>query len=114
MKFNNKPQESQPGLPFNGIKNIAHRYRAIGALLAHTHVLEIIEDHQIMWAEAPDKLAKNAVVKRLRLQLSYYCGGWVGFETFLHGTFTLTGAPLFGASLMVVGMALVWLLRVPR
>lgn len=114
MKFNNNHQESPPGLPFNGIKNIAHRYRAIGAFLAHTHVLDIIEDHQVMWAEAPDKPAKDAVVKRLRRQLSYYFGGWIGFETFIHGLLALPATPLSGASLMVVGIAFVWLMRMPR
>ncbi|MDY0744600.1 hypothetical protein SNE35_08785 [Paucibacter sp. R3-3] len=110
----NKPQESQSGLPFDSIKVIAKKNRAVAAFLAHTHVLEIIEDHQVMWVEAPNEAAQTAVVKRLRRQLSYYCGGWIGFETFVHGTVALPATPIFGASLMVIGLTLIWLLRLQR
>lgn len=78
----------------------------------HLGLLHIIDDHQIMWFEAGSRDHKVGIHKRFRLQVLRGLVSFGGFELAVHGTVsTVTGQLPLGASLMLLGAAILYLTR---
>jgi hypothetical protein len=98
-----KPRQS--ALPGKLFKQLARRSWLCDCILSHTHVLQIVDDHQAMWLTADTPSAKKGVEKRLRKQLSLAMANVAGFETFVHGCMlTVVGDPLPGGLLLLAGL----------
>lgn len=101
---------NQQGPPGNRLKKLAKRSRALAAVLSHTHVLQVIDDHQDMWFSAESDAERHRIELRLRRQIALALVDVVGFEIAVHGVVAATfNDPLYGASLIMAGAAVMYL-----
>jgi hypothetical protein len=101
-------QQRPPG---DWLKKLAKRSSVFATALAHTHLLQIADDHDDLWHEAATAFEKSAVHRRFRVQIARACVSFGGFELTVHGlVFCGVGELMTGASLMVVGIALMYVL----
>lgn len=110
MNSQNKGPNSQgPELPFQWVKNVARRSRALRSVLDHMHVLQIIDDHQAMWLEALDAEERRDVERRLQMQLSLAFVNFAGLEITVHGAIeAIMVDPFYGGLLFVAGVAVIY------
>lgn len=79
------------------------------SFLGHMHVLQIIDDHQAMWLEALTDNERSEIRARLYKQLGFAGLNFVGLEVSIHGAVAAIATdPLHGASLILIGFALMW------
>ena len=102
------PQKKEPCSqrrpPGDRIKQLAKRNGVCASVLRHTHVLQIVDDHQAMWLEARSATERLHVELRLRRQLRLAMVNFIGFETVVHGLVTAVAFdPLSGGFLVVAG-----------
>ncbi len=97
------------GAPGTWLKLSAERYRAVHIILKHAHVLQIIDDHQLMWHEAAGDTEREYVRARLRRQLMLAGTNVIGFEVASHGAWAFFSNPMLGGALLVLGSAIVYL-----
>lgn len=107
---------SQRGLPGNRLKQLANHRPLLGAIFEHLHVLDIVEDHQLMWLSTDDSAERRRVEVRFRQQIALAFAHEAGWTMTIHGAFAAaTGALTVGFSLGVVGAAMFyftrWLMR---
>lgn len=101
-----KVKESQ--LPGNRLKNLARRSRVAGTVLSHTHMLQIIDDHQAMWLAAEGDEERRRIRQRLNRQLARATMNFSGLEVTIHGATIAITDPLSGGSLVLLGIALMY------
>ena len=99
---------SKKGAPGQWLKRSAGRNRVVRVILTHAHVLQIIDDHQLMWLEAVDDEERELVRARCRNQLFLAGVNLAGFEVAVHGTVDLMFNPMFGGALLLLGAVIVY------
>lgn len=97
-----KNQQEPPG---NRIKKLAEGSSVWRSVMEHTHMRQIVDDHQLMWFEASEA-EKPLIVRRMRRQLGLALVNFAGFEASLHGVVWTFADPLPGALLLIIGIAL--------
>lgn len=96
--------------PGDRIKKLAAQNPVLRSVLSHAHVLQIIDDHQDMWLATQDEAERSRVRKRLHKQLALAGVNFAGMEVTVHGAvLSIAGDPLHGGSLVVLGIALIYL-----
>ncbi|WP_288254541.1 hypothetical protein [uncultured Hydrogenophaga sp.] len=91
------------------MKKLAGRNTICKSILTHTHVLQIIDDHQYMWLMAETDAEKRSIKRRLRKQLALAGVSFGGFEMFIHGAVLAPADPQLGAGLLLVGVLVMYL-----
>ena len=80
----------------------------VRVIATHMHLLQITEDHQLMWAEAADDAERESVHRRYQKQLVLAGANAVGFELAMHGTLGFITNPMTGGALLVLGAVIVY------
>lgn len=100
---------SQQEPPGNRLKKLAERNTVCRSILTHTHVLQIIDDHQAMWLLAETIAEKRRIERRLRKQLALAGVSFGGFELFVHGAVFSPVDPYTGGGLILMGLLVMYL-----
>lgn len=109
MTSGSKEPKDQQGFPGDRIKKLAKRNRVLRAIFSHSHVLQIVDDHQAMWFEAANDAEKRRIEQRLRRELTRASVNFIGLEVALHGAVTtVLTDPLHGGSMIVVGAVVMY------
>lgn len=88
---------------------LAEQNRVVRSFLEHTHVLQIIDDHQLLWLATDEEAQRRRVVRRLHRQLARAGVNFAGLEVTVHGAvLAIAGDPLHGGSLVILGIALMY------
>jgi hypothetical protein len=98
-----------PGTAIRRVLDANHIAREVAR---HIHLEQIIDDHFVLWAQAETIEARLAVHKRFRKQVARALVSFGGIEIAAHGVISVAfGNWLVGASLIVVGAALIYLTK---
>jgi hypothetical protein len=104
-KNHSKKPINQRRPPGDGLKKLAARNVVVHSIFEHTHVLQIIEDHQAMWHTTDDEAQKRLIARRCHKQLALAFVNVAGVEMALHGTYAAIATdPFHGGSLLVFGL----------
>lgn len=95
-----KKEGGREGLPLDGVLELANRSRALHFVLEHCHVLQIIEDHQLMWFESKSDAERRSVCSRLRRQIARALGRVAAFDAGLHGAVVAVSSDFAQGSLL--------------
>ena len=97
-------EKGQRDPPLEGIRKLADRSGALRFVLEEMHILQVIEDHQLMWCECTTDTSRASVCKRLHRQIARAIGrrvvfgiGWHGAGIAISGSF-VEGSLLFLAA----------------
>lgn len=95
-----KKESGQEGLPLDWVLDLAKRSKPLQFVLDHCHVLQIIEDHQLMWSECKTDAERRAVCVRLQRQIARALGRVAAFDAGLHGVVVAVSSDLAQGSLL--------------
>ena len=109
MIYGNKDTKPRKEPPGSLLKKLAQNNRVLETLLSHMNVLEVIDDHQLMWFEARTQAEKLQVQRRFQWQLARAGVNTAGVELTLHGTVVAVAGDLFrGGSFFILGTAILY------
>jgi hypothetical protein len=102
------PTLKKKGAPGLWLKRSAERFKPVHIILKHTHALQIIDDHQMMWLQAFDDEERERVRVRCRKQLGLACVNTVGFEVAIYGVLDVMSNPAVGGAVLLLGAIIVY------
>lgn len=106
---NPKRLRSRQEPPGNRLKKLAGRNTIFRSILSHAHVLQIIDDHQLMWLMAETEAEKHRIKRRLRKQLALAGVSFGGFELFIHGAVLAPADFHLGSGLVLLGLLVMYI-----
>src|SRR6516164_6910905 len=93
----------EKGAPGQWLKRSADRTKVARIVLNHAHILQIVDDHQLMYYEAIDDDEREQVRARCRTQVWLAGAHAIGFDVAVHGAVGMMFDPMLGGAVLLLG-----------
>ncbi len=95
-------------MPGIQLRRICDNNKVARVLATKLHLLSITDDHQQMWADAPNDAEREAVCARYRRQVALALVNEAAFAAALHGAGITFVNPMTGGALLVLGSVVMY------